>query len=392
MPQDVAHITREHVEAFITSLLERWKPATANNRFRGLQAFFKWLLEEGEIRTNPTARVKPPRLPEYTPAVLTEKELRALLATCEKVSGFEDRRDHAILRVFIDTGARRAEIGGLRDIGAPASGFHQLAYGDSFDRTKRIFRLKGAETMVSASTKSWASARVELPGDVFGRMYVSLAELRHSKSRHAPGVVGKMEGRRVGSAGRLGFIVNTETRKRQPAKLVPGIALPEESSALPKPEDLYRQAPVNAPGSSANVQTAGEARTWSQSTKAFASPLQTAMQSVFGGDVDTGAAAQQLAFAGLRGANGDGSIMTCSHRPASEADRNWADAEARPDLWGSLAADCVCCGGPARRDLYDYERGLCPTCSSVLSAPPKGGHVVRLALDKGGQLLATGAD
>lgn len=36
MPQDVANISREHVEALMTDLLERWKPATANNRFRGL--------------------------------------------------------------------------------------------------------------------------------------------------------------------------------------------------------------------------------------------------------------------------------------------------------------------------------------------------------------------
>ena len=29
---DVANIRREHIEAFIATLLERWKPATANNR------------------------------------------------------------------------------------------------------------------------------------------------------------------------------------------------------------------------------------------------------------------------------------------------------------------------------------------------------------------------
>ena len=30
MPQDVANIRREHIEAFITHLLEHWKPATAH--------------------------------------------------------------------------------------------------------------------------------------------------------------------------------------------------------------------------------------------------------------------------------------------------------------------------------------------------------------------------
>jgi hypothetical protein len=31
MPSEVAKIRREHVEAFIISVAERWKPATANN-------------------------------------------------------------------------------------------------------------------------------------------------------------------------------------------------------------------------------------------------------------------------------------------------------------------------------------------------------------------------
>lgn len=114
MPQDVASVSREHIEAFITHLLERWKPATANNRFRGLQQFFKWLVEEGEIKDSPMARMRPPRVPEESPDVLHDDALRALLATCGKGASFEDRRDHALLRVFIDTGARRAEIEGLR--------------------------------------------------------------------------------------------------------------------------------------------------------------------------------------------------------------------------------------------------------------------------------------
>src|SRR5216117_1058423 len=102
MPGDAANITREHVEAFIADLLERWKPTMANNRYRGLQSFFNWLLDEGEIRESPMARMKPPRVPEEPPNILRESELRALLATCDKGSDVEDRRDAAILRVLID--------------------------------------------------------------------------------------------------------------------------------------------------------------------------------------------------------------------------------------------------------------------------------------------------
>jgi hypothetical protein len=34
------------VRAFIADQLERWKPLTALNRYRGLQAFFKWAVAE----------------------------------------------------------------------------------------------------------------------------------------------------------------------------------------------------------------------------------------------------------------------------------------------------------------------------------------------------------
>lgn len=116
MPTDVAIISREHVEAFITDQLARWRPATAANRYRGLQRFFAWLVEEGEIKANPMARMKPPHVPDAPPPVLSEDELKRLLATCERGSRFEDRRDAALIRVFIDTGARRAEVANLRYI------------------------------------------------------------------------------------------------------------------------------------------------------------------------------------------------------------------------------------------------------------------------------------
>ncbi len=114
MPSAVATIRREHVESFIANLLERAKPATAANRYRGCQSFFNWLLDEGEIRESPMAKMKPPKVPENPPPVLKEPDLVALLATCEKGRDFEERRDYAILMVFIDTGARREEVAGLR--------------------------------------------------------------------------------------------------------------------------------------------------------------------------------------------------------------------------------------------------------------------------------------
>ena len=62
--ENIADVKREHVESFIVTLLETRSPATANNRFRGLQQFFRWLLEEEAIDTSPMAKMKPPHVPE----------------------------------------------------------------------------------------------------------------------------------------------------------------------------------------------------------------------------------------------------------------------------------------------------------------------------------------
>ena len=112
MPLALAGIRREHVESFVASLLERWKPATAHNRYRGCQAFFKWLLEEGLITESPMARMRPPLLPEEAAPVLSEDQIKRMLRTCG--TDFEGRRDQAVIILLLDTGLRRREIANLR--------------------------------------------------------------------------------------------------------------------------------------------------------------------------------------------------------------------------------------------------------------------------------------
>jgi len=112
MPPTPAGIRREHVESFIGDLLAKWKPATAANRFRSLQQYFKWLVEEGEIKVSPMAHMKAPTVPEQPPPVLPEDDVHRLFRACAG-SGFTERRDTAVIRLLLDTGLRRAELAGL---------------------------------------------------------------------------------------------------------------------------------------------------------------------------------------------------------------------------------------------------------------------------------------
>lgn len=112
MPTKVAAIRREHVEAYIVDLLETRKPATAANRYRALQRFFLWLVDEGEIEETPMKNMKAPIVPEEPPALLEDAQIKALVKTCAGQS-FYERRDQAILRLFLDSGLRREELASL---------------------------------------------------------------------------------------------------------------------------------------------------------------------------------------------------------------------------------------------------------------------------------------
>ena len=113
LPTAVDAIKGAHVEAFLDDLMAQGQAAaTAAVRYRSLQQMFRWLVDEDELAASPMTKMRAPRVPEQPVPILSDEDLRRLLATCEGKT-FEDRRDQAILRVFIDTGARLAEVAGL---------------------------------------------------------------------------------------------------------------------------------------------------------------------------------------------------------------------------------------------------------------------------------------
>jgi site-specific recombinase XerD len=105
-------ITAVHLRAFMSYLLGRNKPATANNRYRSLQQWFRWMASEDEIEYSPFAKLSPPTVPEEPVPLVPIEDIKAVLATC-KTRNFANLRDEAIIRLFCDTGIRVSEMVGL---------------------------------------------------------------------------------------------------------------------------------------------------------------------------------------------------------------------------------------------------------------------------------------
>jgi site-specific recombinase XerD len=106
--------TGRDVEAWIASgLAAGGAKSSALTRYRSLQQWFRWLVVEEEIDADPMAKTKAPTLGETPVAVLTDDQLRALIDAC-RGKDWIDRRDLAIVRLFVDTGMRLGELTGIR--------------------------------------------------------------------------------------------------------------------------------------------------------------------------------------------------------------------------------------------------------------------------------------
>jgi site-specific recombinase XerD len=189
MPTAPGAITREHVEAFITDLLARWKPTTAHNRYRALKSFFGWLVDEGELRESPMARMRPPRLPETPPPVLSADQIRRLFSICEADKSFAGRRDEAILRAFADSGIRRGELLGLTldDVDLEHGELRVTGKGD---RTRRVAlgaqAVRALDRYLRARTKHPAARLPDLWLGRKGALRASgLAELVRDRGRES---------------------------------------------------------------------------------------------------------------------------------------------------------------------------------------------------------------
>lgn len=112
-PTGAGDFTSSDIRAFLEDALATKASATARQRYASLKQLFKWLAEEGEIEVDPMARIKPPAVQEPPVPVLSDDQLRALLAAAEGKT-FEQRRDEAIIRLFVDSGIRLGEMAALR--------------------------------------------------------------------------------------------------------------------------------------------------------------------------------------------------------------------------------------------------------------------------------------
>ena len=105
-----AVLDRRTVNGFVNGLLEGGaEPSTARARQLAVRRFSAWLVDEQEAETDNLLGLKAPKLDVKVVDPLSEVELKALLGSC---TGRElrERRDEALIRFMVETGARAGEV------------------------------------------------------------------------------------------------------------------------------------------------------------------------------------------------------------------------------------------------------------------------------------------
>lgn len=105
-------MTSEHIREFLGEMQGRNAPSTVNQRYRSLGRFYKWLLDEGEVRENPMLRIKPPNVPDRLKEHYGTESIERVLKACGERS-WTALRDRAMVLVLYDTGVRASELCGM---------------------------------------------------------------------------------------------------------------------------------------------------------------------------------------------------------------------------------------------------------------------------------------
>jgi integrase/recombinase XerC len=88
--------------------------SSVSRKLACLKTFFKFLLRQGVLHTNPAELIASPRLPKILPSFLGEEEAASIVGLPQG-DGLSALRDRAILELLYASGMRVSELVGLND-------------------------------------------------------------------------------------------------------------------------------------------------------------------------------------------------------------------------------------------------------------------------------------
>lgn len=114
LDRPLTDVTGDQVSAYMAWMTNHGKSAaTVSRSLASIKSFYGYLLNEGEIDSNPVRNLHVVKAEKKLPQILTGKEVELLLAQpqCKDMKGF---RDKAMLELLYATGIRVSELIGMK--------------------------------------------------------------------------------------------------------------------------------------------------------------------------------------------------------------------------------------------------------------------------------------
>jgi integrase/recombinase XerC len=111
---DPAQATHPLIRGWVVELMqENLDPRTVNRKVACLRSYYKFLLRNGVIASNPMLRIKAPKMAKKLPEFVPEEALNGLLNSFEFGDDFAGVRDQLLLEMLYGTGIRLSELIGI---------------------------------------------------------------------------------------------------------------------------------------------------------------------------------------------------------------------------------------------------------------------------------------
>lgn len=113
-PENVAE---DDVKAWMLYMLEEQKqsPRSVKRKLSALRSLYKFMLRQGRVQRDITARIVPPKADKPLPVFFRPAEMTAVTQQDNWAEDFEDIRNCLIIELLYQTGMRQAELLGLQD-------------------------------------------------------------------------------------------------------------------------------------------------------------------------------------------------------------------------------------------------------------------------------------
>ena len=112
----ICDIKTVYVRSWMAGMKDnKMTPRSLNRKMSSLRSFFKFLLKNQVVKSNPVSGITSPKMPKRLPQFIIECDMDKLFTSIEFSKGFKGLTEKLILQVLYFSGMRKAELIGIKE-------------------------------------------------------------------------------------------------------------------------------------------------------------------------------------------------------------------------------------------------------------------------------------